>query len=61
MSTTTGICSSLPPWIINSGAALGFVKFCGSFAFSTFFHAGTLNGSFFTSCDVEMPPSCCTM
>ena len=36
----TGICSSAPPWIINSGAGIGVVNRPGSFAFSSSFHVG---------------------
>ena len=53
----TGICSSLPPWMMSSGTGLLALKNSGSFASSTFFQSGFLNGSPLLSLVMSSGPS----
>ena len=51
----TGICSSLPPWMISNGSGAGLVNCPGSFAFSSVAHSGTVFGSALRRSSLEKP------
>ena len=51
----TGICSSLPPWMMSNGASNDSVKAPGSFCLSRWFHSGTVAGSAFWRVEKSTP------